>query len=201
MSENLIKADFFNRSTLSVAKGLIGKYLLTKRGGHLCGGMIIETEAYLGSEDEASHAYCGRTKRNSLMFGSPGIIYVYLIYGMYYCFNITCEKKGSPGAVLIRALLPKEGIGEMKKRRNKNRLNALASGPAKLSQSLKIDISDNGTNILSKSLYIIDKKIEKVKIECGPRIGISKASQLNYRFYKVDDEDRYSNFAQTTRHP
>ncbi len=146
--------------------------------------MIIETEAYLGSEDEASHAYCGRTKRNSLMFGSPGIIYVYLIYGMYHCFNITCEKKDSPGAVLIRSLLPQVGISEMKKRRNKEMLKDIASGPAKLVQALNIDIADNGFSILSESLYILDKKIEKFQVECGPRIGISKANKLNYRFFK-----------------
>jgi len=180
--KKLIKPPFFARSTLEVARDLIDKYLVTKYRGDKCGGRIVETEAYLGLEDEASHAAPGLTERNSVMFGKPGRIYVYLIYGMHYCFNIVCESKNTPGAVLIRAIEPEIGIETMIKRRQRKDLEQLASGPAKLTQALKISISDNGKQIPSKKVFLYDGGRQRA-VCCGPRIGISRAGEFHYRFY------------------
>ena len=173
---------FFNRPTVKVARDLIDKYLITNYDGKVCGGRIVETEAYLGCKDNASHASCGITKRNYLMYGKPGRVYVYLIYGMYYCFNLTCEKEGTPGAVLIRAIQPEIGVEEMKKRRGSS---DIASGPGKLSIALKIDISDNGVKIPSKNIYILSDNKKPREIGTSARIGVPliKSNERDYRFY------------------
>lgn len=180
---NIIHTSFFERSTEKVARDLIDKYLVTERSGKLCGGKVVETEAYLGQEDKASHAYVGITSRNKVMYGKPGCAYVYFIYGMYYCFNVVSEKEGVPGAVLIRAIEPEIGVEEMKIRRGKSKLRELAAGPAKLTQALKIDMSDNGTSLLSKSICFMDNGKKQRPFSCSSRIGISKSNHREYRFF------------------
>jgi DNA-3-methyladenine glycosylase len=185
---SIIKNDFFYRPTLEVARDLIDKYLITNRSGVLCGGKIVETEAYVGREDRASHAWPGITERNKVMYGKPGYIYVYLIYGIHYCFNVVCEKDGVPGAVLIRAIEPEIGIEEMKKRRNKDKLTDLASGPAKLAQALKIAKDDNEKSLPRSDICFFESGEKQRGIVCGPRIGITKAAHLDYRFFVKDNK-------------
>ena len=112
-----LNRKFYNRPTLKVAKELLGKYLVVEKDGNYVSGKIVETEAYVGPDDPASHAYRGLTPRNKVMFGEPGYAYVYLTYGMHHCLNFVTERKGFPAAVLIRALEPADGIEIMKKRR------------------------------------------------------------------------------------
>ena len=132
-----VSRKFFQQSTLDLAKTLIGKILVNETEAGIIAGRIIETEAYL-KDDPASHSFNGLTKRNSPMFNHSGTAYIYFTYGMYNCFNVVSNKKGVGEAVLIRALQPLKGINLMKKNRNKDKLNDLCSGPAKLVIALGI---------------------------------------------------------------
>lgn len=149
----------------------------------MCGGMIVESEAYLGESDPASHAYRGQTKRNSLMYESGGVVYVYLIYGIHYCFNITTDREGVPGAVLVRALQPEFGIEKMKERRGVIALERIATGPGNLTQALAIDQNDNGKKISEENIFIATSSFQNPEIKRSERIGISRAKKLKYRFF------------------
>jgi DNA-3-methyladenine glycosylase len=187
LSIALLPRSFYERSTLLVARKLLGKILVRRIGPDLLAGAIVETEAYTGKNDPASHAYMGMTTRNSVMFGKGGVAYVYLSYGSNYCLNATTEKSGTAGAVLIRALEPLEGRVNMKK----NRPNAmddevrLTNGPGKLCQAMRITRSLNGTDLtLDGELSIGDLPGRSgFDIMEGPRIGISKASRRPWRFF------------------
>lgn len=172
---------FYNQSTIKVAKSLLGCNLIheTKEGKTI--GKIVETEAYL-ENDEASHSSRGKTKRNEKMFGKPGTAYIYLIYGMYKCFNVVTRKEGIGEAVLIRSLEPVKGIELMKKRRKTSEIKNLCSGPGKLVQALGISREQNGSDITKGKLKIIPKKSNH-KIVGTTRIGISRGADLDYRFY------------------
>lgn len=149
--------DFYNRNTLKVAQDLLGKFLVRKYQNKLYRAEIIETEAYQGFKDKASHASRGVTARNKIMFGPPGFSYVYLIYGMYHCLNIVTEKEGFPAAVLIRGLdFPN------------------CDGPGKLCREFKITKKDNGLDLTGDFLWIEDRGV-KVKYEKLPRIGVDYA--------------------------
>lgn len=169
--------NFFSKSTLEVARNLLGCYLISGS----CVGKIVETEAYLWN-DPASHSFRGKTQRNSAMFGKAGTVYVYFIYGNHYCFNIVTNKEGVGEAVLIRALEPVNGIELMKKRRGIEEVNKLCNGPGKLVQALGISKEDNGKSLLRGKLRL--KKGVKVRMikECE-RIGIVNGKELPYRFY------------------
>lgn len=179
-----MKKQFFARDTVEVAKALLGKILQYKNTS----GIITETEAYKGSEDPASHAF-KKTPRSAIMHESYGRVYVYFIYGNYYCLNITTEKS-KPGAVLIRALQPVEGIKTMTKRRgikinicSRESLANLTNGPGKLCQALGITKALNGTAVGDK-IKVLDKPLlKKFKIVATSRIGITKAKNLKWRFY------------------
>jgi DNA-3-methyladenine glycosylase len=190
-----LPGEFYNRDTSEVAAGLLGKALVKYSGREIVGGLIVETEAYYGQEDPASHAYGGKTPRSGIMFGKPGIAYVYLCYGMYYLLNIVTESEGNPGAVLIRALEPVWGIDIMKRRRKK--ACSLADGPGRLTMALGIDKNDNGADIVNgeKGLYVFESSKEKNSgkeynaIEYNnhevirtSRIGIKKGSEMPLRF-------------------
>lgn len=163
-----------------LAKQLLGKYLLTNFG-NLTGGMIIETEAYQGPEDRASHSFGGRrTKRNEVMFQQGGICYVYLIYGLHYLLNVVTNTHDVPHCVLIRALKPEIGIDEMLRRRHKQKLDkTLCSGPGTLTQALGIDRNCNGLPLDKSPIWIEDRGIivKDKDIEIGPRIGIDYAGE------------------------
>lgn len=174
---------FYNRPTLRVAKELLGKYLVVQKDGRLVSGKIVETEAYIGSKDPASHAYRGMTSRNQVMFGQPGHAYVYLTYGIHHCLNLVTEKRGYPAAVLIRALEPAGGVELMRKRRRNQKSRELASGPAKLCQALNIDRKLNGADLCSDVVYVEDRGEAVDDIATSSRIGIKEGKTRRWRFF------------------
>jgi DNA-3-methyladenine glycosylase len=174
-----MEKDFFNKSTIEVAKSLLGCYLVHGKTT----GKIVETEAYL-EDDPASHSFKGKTKRNSPMFNKAGTAYVYFTYGMHNCFNVVTNVKGKGEAVLIRSLEPTKGIGLMKKRRCTENIRNLCNGPAKLVQAMAISIKHNNTDLINGNLKILSRnKKENFEIVQSKRIGIKKGSELQYRFY------------------
>jgi DNA-3-methyladenine glycosylase len=188
---------FYNRPTLKVARELLGKYLVVKKGRSHVSGKIVEIEAYIGRNDPASHAYRGMTPRNEVMFGDPGHAYVYLTYGMHHCLNFVTERKGFPAAVLIRALEPAEGIQIMKKRRKTGDLKNLTSGPAKLCQALGIDRTLNGADLCSDIIYVEDHGLDRTvqaggnkptKIVSTSRIGVNEGKDKKWRSYVEGNE-------------
>ncbi len=180
--------NFYNRSTLKVAQELLGKYLVIEKDGKYVSGKIVETEAYIGPDDPASHAYRGLTSRNKVMFGDPGYAYVYLTYGMHHCLNFVTERKGFPAAVLIRALEPADGIEIIKKRRKVEDLENLTNGPAKLCQALGIDRTLNGADLCSDIFYVEDRGNKPNKIVSTSRIGIKEGKEKKWRFYIENNE-------------
>ncbi|NEI50771.1 DNA-3-methyladenine glycosylase [Rhizobium leguminosarum] len=163
---------FFERDAITVSRDLLGCHL-TVDG---VGGRITETEAYF-PDDEASHSFRGPTKRNGAMYGKPGNVYIYRIYGMYWCLNFVCH----PGsAALIRALEPETGIPVMMARRGTDMLTSLCSGPGKLCQALGIDITIND-KLLDRPPYVIAPSAP-VPIVSGKRIGITKNAEAPWRF-------------------
>ena len=168
--------SFYARPTLEVAAELIGKYLVHEVAGRTLAGCIVETEAYIGEEDQASHARFGRTARSALMYGDPGMAYVFLIYGMHHCFNVVCERKEFPAAVLVRALELEENAG---------------SGPGRLCRALEISRSHNGLDVTSPPLWIEARDQQAVEIVTTPRIGVEYAgawAKKSWRF--VDAKSR-----------
>ena len=131
--------DFFARDTARVARDLLGARLVRVVGNSVLEGKVVETEAYYGEGDPPSHASSGRTARSEIMWRKPGLAYVYLIYGMYFMFNVVTESRGSPGAVLIRAVEPLEGLDSMEKNRGGISGADLTNGPGKLAQAFEID--------------------------------------------------------------
>lgn len=184
-----IKKNFYNRNTIKVAQEILGKFLVRKIGKKIIAGKIVETEAYVGPSDLASHASRGKTARTAPMFGPPGHAYVYLVYGLNYCFNIVTEKENYPAAVLIRAIEPTDGIDLIKKfRKNQKIIFNLTNGPGKLCQALKIDKSLNNSDISKNILWVEDRglKIKPSEIVAAKRIGVDYAGQYKnkpWRFY------------------
>jgi DNA-3-methyladenine glycosylase len=188
MPGNKLSRAFYERATLEVARDLLGKFLVHGTGEGPRVGRIVETEAYVGPDDRASHASRGKTNRTALMFGPPGYAYVYLIYGMYHCFNVVTEPDGYPAAVLIRALEPILARDQAWMRDGKNRLEKLASGPGKLCRYLQIDRQLNGVDLCGSVLYIEDRgqRIQPDDIAATKRIGIDYAGEWKeklWRFY------------------
>jgi len=173
---------FFARDTLRVARELLGKKLVRKFRGNVLSGVICELEAYLGSNDSASHAFKGQTPRNAVMFGPAGVAYVYFIYGMYYMLNVVTEAEDNPCAILIRAIAPHEGVKYMERYRGRSGKN-LTDGPAKLCQALAINKSLNGWKLAAgKKLWVEARPvIAEQYIKKGPRIGIDYASPADRR--------------------
>jgi DNA-3-methyladenine glycosylase len=168
-----LTTDFFARDTLTVARELLGVKLVYNG----CEGIIVETEAY--KDDAASHAVT-RPLKGAMLRDTHGCIYIYLIYGMYHCLNFTTEDRGV-GAVLIRAIEPIAGIDAMKVRRGDLPLHSLASGPGKLFKAFGFDVALHGETI-GKSIQLLKPARRKFEIISGPRIGISKATDLPWRF-------------------
>lgn len=176
---------FYGRNTVEVARELLGKTLVRQLDDAILEATIVETEAYRGRDDPASHAYKGLTRRNRLMFEEPGHAYVYFTYGMHYCFNATTEPEGQPGAVLIRAVQPKRGIAKMKRQRRTIFTEGLANGPAKLTQALSVTKALNGHDLTSaKRLFIIDDpRPEKLNVVSDSRIGVRLGREKEWRFF------------------
>jgi DNA-3-methyladenine glycosylase len=174
-----LPADFYDRPVLEVAPELIG--CVVTHGD--TAGVIVETEAYHESEP-ASHAFAGLTPRTQTLFGAPGVAYVYRSYGIHALLNAVCEPEGEGAAVLIRALEPLDGIEEMRARRGPHRLEELCSGPGKLTQALGVGLDLNGTSLLEGPVRFGPPVRERpaVEVVVGPRIGITKAVDLPWRF-------------------
>jgi DNA-3-methyladenine glycosylase len=180
--------SFFKRSTLIVAKELLGKLLVRNYNGNILSGEIVETEAYLWKDDEASHTYKGMTKRNASMFLEGGHAYVFFTYGNHYCMNIVSGNKDEGTGILIRALEPRDGIEIMMKNRNTTDILNLCSGPGKLTQALAINRADDGISLQSNSLYVADDiGHKKQRIVRTARIGISRNADKLYRFVISDN--------------
>ncbi len=190
-----IPRSFYLQPTITVAKELLGKYLIRKYKKEILIGKIVETEAYRSENDPASHSYKGKTKRNEVMFNRGGHLYVYFTYGMHYCCNVVTEIEGSGCAVLIRAVEPVENIKIMQKLRDidfsKNPYN-LTNGPAKVCEAFALGRDENGTDLCGEQIWIGQIKNSKIsnlksKISSSSRIGISNGSEHNWRFYIKDD--------------
>ncbi|MEO6828230.1 MAG: DNA-3-methyladenine glycosylase [Acidobacteriaceae bacterium] len=185
----LLTRDFFDAPPEKVAQSLLGKLLLHRIEGTVLVGRIVETEAYLGEQDPAAHSARGRTARNAVLFGPPGHAYVYNIYGLHQCMNVSCLAEGTAGCVLLRALEPIEGIEQMRSRRRLRpdaALHALTSGPGKLCQALGITrAADNGRDVTSATspLGLYEDGFSCGEISVKPRIGIRKAADLPLRFF------------------
>jgi DNA-3-methyladenine glycosylase len=176
---------FYSRAVLVVAKELLGKLLVRKTSDGTIAARIVEVEAYGGNNDPASHAYKGITERNRVMFGKPGSVYVYFIYGNHYCLNVKAETLGVPGAVLIRAVEVIQGIELARKNRGLYSLKELSNGPGKLTKALHISKAENGLDLVkSKELYVchIEEKAEW-EISTSARVGIKKGIDNLWRFY------------------
>jgi DNA-3-methyladenine glycosylase len=173
----VIDRAFFDRPVLDVAQDLVGCVVVHEGAA----GMIVETEAYHHSEP-ASHAYVGLTARTSVLFGDPGTAYVYRSYGIHALLNAVCEPPDVGAAVLIRALEPVDGVEAMRERRRLHRLEDLCSGPGKLTQALGIELGENGTSLLDGPVRIQPGEGPAPVLVAGPRIGITKAADLPWRF-------------------
>ncbi|MCL2715932.1 MAG: DNA-3-methyladenine glycosylase [Alphaproteobacteria bacterium] len=171
-----LDAVFFARSVHQVAPDLIGATLLVNG----VGGTIVEVEAYHHA-DPAAHSFRGLTSRNQVMFGPPGRAYVYRSYGIHWCVNCVCEAEGSASAVLIRALEPTHGIARMMRRRGVRDIHSLCSGPGKLAAALGISIAHNGL-ALDHPPFALSAPGCAVELVTGPRIGITRAVNLPWRY-------------------
>jgi DNA-3-methyladenine glycosylase len=173
--------DFFDRSTLVVARALLGQRLVRLEGGDLrTSGLIVETEAYIGTEDLGCHAKAGRTPRNETMWGPPGYAYVYFTYGMHWMLNFVTEPDGYPAAVLIRSLVPSEGLERIRQRRSGRTDSLLTNGPAKLCQALAVDRSMDGADLChpASTLFVeAESPIPDAHVRIGPRVGLNKVPE------------------------
>ncbi|MBN1249754.1 MAG: DNA-3-methyladenine glycosylase [Anaerolineae bacterium] len=184
--------SFYSREPVEVARELIGKRLVRALDDAVLVSRIVETEAYRGTGDAASHASGGRTARNAPMFGPPGHAYVYFIYGMHWMFNISAHPADVPGAVLIRALQPEVGIDTMRRLRNQSTGRLLTNGPAKLAQALAIDGTLNDLDLCAKGeLIVVTGSLQEgERIANGPRVrvpGGADAEQRPWRFWIKDN--------------
>src|SRR4051812_34511203 len=176
----VLPPEFYERDTVQVSRDLLGKVLVHGR----VAGVIVETEAYVGGDDLASHSARGVTPRTRVIFGPPGHAYVYFIYGMYECLNLVCEPEGVPGCVLLRALEPMAGIELMQKRRPSARKpEDLASGPGKLTLAMGINRAQNSADVTRGSLVVREPlTATRIEVAVTPRIGITKCADLPLRF-------------------
>lgn len=184
-TEERLTREFFGRDTATVARDLLGKELVRTFEGRRLGGKVVETEAYYGEGDPPSHASNGRTPRSEIMWGRPGLVYVYLVYGIHMMFNVVTEPENSPGAVLFRAVEPLEGVDFMAGARGVEKVEELTSGPGKLTEAFRIGKEENGLDITeSEELGLVDRPDqEDLEIVTSTRIGISEGKEKELRFY------------------
>jgi DNA-3-methyladenine glycosylase len=194
MVNNLLPRSFYNQSTQQVARELLGKRLVKIEAGKRIGGVILEAEAYRGEEDLGCHAKAGRTPRTEVMYGPPGHAYVYFTYGMHWMLNAVCEEEGFPAAVLLRAILPTEGIGVIASRRSSQPQKYWTDGPAKLCQALAIDGGFNGADLCGPDAQLFIEDADPVPdqaVTSGPRVGLNNVPEpwlsIPWRFRVVPD--------------
>jgi DNA-3-methyladenine glycosylase len=192
----LLTAKFFDRDPRRVARALLGKLLVRATPNGILAGRIVETEAYLGEGDAAAHAAAGKTARNAVLFGPPGHAYVYFIYGMHFCLNVSCMADGVAGGVLFRALEPVAGVAEMAEARGItvdgradlekiSVLKKISSGPGRLAEAFGVTRSrDNGCSMVDRNskLRIVDDGFRVRKVTVTPRIGIVKSTEYPLRY-------------------
>jgi len=191
-----LQRAFYARPTLDVARDLIGKVLVHERRAVRTSGVIVEVEAYIGESDPACHAAPGPTARNAPMYGAPGHAYVYLNYGIHSLVNIVTEGRGSPAAVLIRALDPVDGIDVMRRRRARRAKgrrtgrnakaiaqHALCRGPGNVTMAMGITLADNNVDLVGGRLFVEDRGIVLGPTAWGPRIGIRVGTEHLWRAY------------------
>lgn len=189
-----LRREFFLGNVVDTARKLLGKTFVRLEKGKTLSGKITEVEAYDGSVDEASHSFNGKTKRNEVMFGPGGMLYVYFTYGMHFCCNVVTGLEDEGCAVLIRSVEPLTGISEMAVNRFgkkdltvKEKIN-LTNGPAKIAQAFGIKREDNGKDLTGSEIFILDSmRIPEKNISVSKRIGIKKSVDLPWRFYISDN--------------
>lgn len=184
---------FFARPATEVARDLIGAILLHRLpDGRRVGGRLVEVEAYLGDgSDPSAHSHAGPTRRSKTMFGPPGRLYAYRSYGVHTCVNVVCEPVGVGAAVLLRALEPQSDLAAMRQLRSLARdanPRELARGPGRLGQAMGFTLEHDGTSLLrgSVALYAPVPRTPPARVAVGPRVGITKAADLPYRFFEAD---------------
>jgi DNA-3-methyladenine glycosylase len=185
-----LPASFCDRPAEIVARELLGALLVSEVGGERCVCEIVETEAYIGPEDEASHAAArfGRTARNDAMFGPAGTAYVYLIYGVHWCLNVVTDAEGFGAAVLLRAARPIEGVEAMRARRPGRPDRDLLRGPGNLARALGVDATLNRHPMDAPPLWIAPgRTVPDAEVAIGPRIGITRAADWPLRFWVAGD--------------
>lgn len=197
MRGSKLPLSFYTRSNVVlISKELLGKHLFSRIGGRgITGGIIVETEAYAGPEDKASHAWNNRrTRRTEIMFHSGGVAYVYFCYGMHNLFNIVTNVDGIPHAVLVRAICPTHGIPAILGRRGRKLPDSrTAGGPGSLTQALGITTAHNGTDLLGNTIWLEDRglNVPDTMVKSGPRIGVDYAGDWavkEWRFW-IDKAD------------
>jgi DNA-3-methyladenine glycosylase len=184
--------SWFDRSAAEVAPDLLGALLLYDTPGGRIAGRIVEVEAYLGPEDLAAHSSRGRTPRNAVMFGEPGHLYVYLVYGMHHCANVVCGPGHKPEAVLLRAAAITQGVELAREQRGQVPEVRLASGPGNLAAAFGIDRRDNGSDLLTGPIRLAERS-EAVEIERSARVGVDYAGAWTdrpLRYLVRDDPHR-----------
>lgn len=183
--------DFFRQPTVEAAKKLLGHRLVhIDSQNRRLSGIVVEAEAYVGTQDLACHAKSGKTKRNASMWGPPGHAYVYLTYGIHWMLNLVTEREGFPAAILLRGIWPIEGIPLMVERREGRQFHELVDGPAKMCQALNIDGSWDGHDLcapISKLFIEVDLTIKSTSVTRSPRIGLNSVPEpwrsIPWRFY------------------
>jgi DNA-3-methyladenine glycosylase len=190
MTENsILPVSFYDRDALDVARALLGKHLVRVENGARISGVITETEAYRGVEDLGCHAHSGKTKRNEVMFGPPGVAYVYFTYGMHWCLNFVTGSDGFPAAVLIRAVEPVEGLDLIAARRAGRKREIWCDGPAKLTKAFGITGAQNGADVCSGESGLFVEEGESAREEtilATPRVGLNNVPEpwrsIKWRF-------------------
>jgi len=192
---------FFNRPTIEVAIDLLGCRLVSHIGGVKTGGTIVETEAYIGEDDPACHASRGPTRRNRVMYGPPGYLYVYFTYGNHFMANIVTETESFPAAVLLRGIEPLYDLGTMSRRRKTKDLFNIASGPGKLTRALGLTTGHNGTDLKGDTVFVSGPSDNTGRIMASPRIGIGQGgSEKLWRFYLENNPHVSRGSAYNKRH-
>ena len=183
---NAFPAGFYARKTVAVARELLGHFLVSTVGGRRCAVRIVETEAYVGPEDPACHAHdWHRSARNEVMYGRPGLLYVYFTYGMHWCANIVTERDGFPAAVLLRGAEPVEGVEVMRRRRRGVPDEEIASGPAKLAQALGITGALNGHLVTRPPLWVQPgEPVPPQRRASSLRVGVRRGAEHPLRFFE-----------------
>jgi DNA-3-methyladenine glycosylase len=190
-----IPRSFYDRPALQVARALLGMRLVRLEDGRRLAGIILETEAYRGEEDQGCHCRAGLTKRTQVMYGPPGHAYVYFTYGMHWMLNFVVERQGFPAAILIRAIQPVEGVEIMARRRGSQPQARWTDGPAKICQALNVDKGLNGTDLcnLQAELFVEwDQPIPEESVTIGPRVGLNSVPEpwksIPWRFLAQTDK-------------